>query len=161
MEETLTQKSRRRGNADAAIAMLKVAIIKACHHNSWKNGAFGSLKRETGDVDFDLERLEVYHRTTDTERAVFRETRTRVADLRAYLAGQPTDLSSVDDLGWVKTLKNLFENGTVQQQGSGEASTAAKGAPGTKPVPSKKEEVDEDGFERQKVYGGSGGPPKD
>ena len=159
--ETLTQKSIRRGNADCAIAMLKTAIIKACHHNNWKNGAFFSLKRESSDVDFDLERLEVYKKTTEAERAIFRETRARLADVRAYLAGQPTDLSSVEDLGWVKRLQNLFENGNAQQQGSGEASTVEKGGPGTKSVSSREEEVDEDGFERQKVYGGSDGPPKD
>ena len=144
MEETLTQRSRRREAAHTAITMLKVAIMKACHENSWKNGAFGNLKYPSSDVDFDLERLEVYWRTTEAERAVFQDTRRKVADLRAYLDGRPTDLSSVDDVGWVQRLKNVFEGKIEHDQRAGEASTR-----------------EDDGFERQKVYGGSGGPPKD
>ena len=167
--ETLTQKSRRRGNADLAIAMLKGAIITACHAHYWRDGAFQSIKTVSSDVDIDLERLEESKKTTQAEKAIFRDTRAKVADVRAYMEGRPTNLSSLDDLSWVKTLKSVFER---QDQDAAEASTVEKAKPSAKPVsivergePSKgkgsSNRGSNDGFERQKVYGGLGGPPKD
>lgn len=157
--ETLTQKSHRRGNAHCAIAMLKVAIIKACHEKMWRGGTFSGIKYPSSDVDIDLERLEESVRSTPAEKAIYQDTRRRVAQVRAYLEGRPTDLSSVDDLGWVQTLKNVFESQTGQGKEAGKASTAQKGEPSAKPA--LMEKVDDDGFIRQKVYGGSGGLRKD
>lgn len=159
--ESLTQKSHRSDSSHVALAMVKAAIIKACHENSWKGGAFSNIKTVSSDLDIDLERLEVYSRTTEAERAVFRDTRLKVADVRAYLEGRPSDLSSVDDLGWVKRLKSVFEGQTTLHQEAEVASTKEKemGGPETKPVSSEGDE--HDGFERQKLYGGRAGPPKD
>ena len=157
--ESLTQRSRRRENAHVAIALLKAAIIKACYENQWKGGAFRNIKTVSSDVDIDLERLEESPRTTEAEKVVFRETRSRIAHVRAYLEGRPTELSSVDDLGWVKRLKSVFESQTTQQQRAGEASVVEKGGLSTKQL-SCKENEDDDGFESQRVYGGSGGPPR-
>ena len=154
--ETLTQKSRRRENAHVAIAMLKAAIITACHDNQWRKGVFWSIKSVSSDLDIDLERLEESPRTTEAEKVIFRETRSKVAHLHAYLEGRPTELSGVDDLGWVKRLKRVFESPTIVQQGVGEASNVNKGEQRTKPVSGKDDK--DDGFETQRVYGGSGGP---
>ena len=156
--ETLTQKSHRIGNANTAIAMCKAAIITACSENDWKKGLFRSIRYFSSDVDIDLERLEESRFTIEAEKAIFRTTRARIRDVRAYLEGCPTDLSSVDDLGWVKTLKSVFVS-QKQDKGAGEASIGEQGGPSTKPVSSNKDA--NDGFEPQKVYGGSGGPPKD
>ena len=153
--ESLTQKSRRRENAQAAIAMLKAAMITACRENNWRNGVFWSIRSFSSDVDSDLERLEESTKTTDAEKAIFRETRSKVADVHAYLDGRPTDLSSVDDLGWVKRLKSVFESQSIQHQEAGEASTVEKGGPSTQAS----EGNEDDGFEVQKMYGGVGGPP--
>ena len=67
-------------------------------------------------VDLVLKWLEVYSKPTETEMAALWEARARVVEIRAYMAGRPTDLSSVDDLGWVKTPKSLYESRTLQQQ---------------------------------------------
>lgn len=139
--------------------MLKTAIIKACHENSWRRGAFSGIRYPSSDVDIDLERLEESVRSTPAEKAIFRDTRWRVAQVRAYLDGRPADLSIVDDLDWVKTLKSVFESEIGQGQEAGEASTVQKGEPSAKPALRGK--IDDDGFERQKVYGGSGGSRKD
>ena len=155
--ETLTQKSRRSENAHVAIALLKAAIITACHENQWRNGAFWSIKSVSSDLDIDLERLEESPRTTEAEKVIIRETRSKVAHVRAYLEGRPAELSGLDDLGWVKRLKSVFENQSTFQQGAGEASNVNKGGQRTKPVSGKDDK--DDGFESQKVYGGSGGPP--
>ncbi len=157
--ETLTQKSHRIGNANSAIAMCKGAIITACSENDWKKGIFRSIKYPSSDVDIDFERLEESRFTIEAEKAIFRTTRARIRDVRAYLEGRPTELSSVDDLGWVKTLKSVFVSQTKQDKGAGEASIGEQGGPSTKPVSSNKDA--NDGFKTQKVYGGSGGPPKD
>lgn len=159
MEETLTQRSRRREAGQLAITMLKVAIIKACHQGYWRDGAFYSIKHHSSDVDIDLERLEESSRTTEAEKAIFRATRAKVADVRAYLGGRPPkDWSSVDDLGWVRRLKGVFEGEVGEGREAGEASNAQKG--GTKTKAAASVEDDGDGFETQRVYGGSGGPPK-
>ncbi len=158
MTETLTQKSQRIGNARSAIALLKAAIVKACHVNRWKGGRFESFKSYDSDVDIDLEWLGKSWAINEAERAIFHDTRLKVADLRAYLEGRPTNLSNVDDIGWVKRLNSVFENQIGQDQKAGKVSTVQEGGPGTKPESSKR---DKDGFERQKVYGGSGGPPKE
>ena len=159
MEETLTQRSRRREAGQLAITMLKVAIIKACHQSYWRDGAFYNIKHHSSDVDIDLERLEESPRTTEAEKAVFRATRARVADVRAYLGGgrPPTDWASVDDsMGWVRRLQGVFEEGGVgvggeassnAQKGGAETKVAAAAAAG--------EEDDGDGFETQRVYGGA------
>ena len=154
--ESLTQKSRRRENAQVAIAMLKAAMVTACRENNWRNGVFWSIRNFSSDVNSDLERLEESTKTTEAEKVIFRETRLKVADVRAYLDGRPTDLSSVDDLHWVKKLKGVFESQSTQHQETGEASTVEKGGPGTKASEGGNED---DGFEVQKVYGGVGGPP--
>ena len=157
--ETLTQKSRRSENAHVAIAMLKAAIITACHEKQWRNGAFWSIRSVSSDLDDDLWRLEESPRTTEAEKAVFRETRSKVAHVRAYLEGRPTELSGVDDLDWVKRLKSVFESQSTIQQGGEKTSTLGKGGQLAEPV-SGKDDKDDDGFENQRVYGGSGGPPK-
>ena len=156
--ETLTQKSRRRENAHVAVALLKAAIITACHENQWRNGAFYSIRSVSSDLDIDLARLEESPRTTEAEKVIIRETKSKVAHVRAYLEGRPTDLSAVDDLAWVRRLKSVFESQSTFQQGAGEASTVGKGGKRTKPVAGKDDR--DDGFERQRVYGGSGGPPQ-
>ena len=153
--ETLTQKSRRRENSHVAIALLKAAIITACHENQWRNGAFWSIRSVSSDLDIDLERLEESPRTTEAEKVIIRETRSKVAHVRAYLEGRPTELSGVDDLAWVRRLKSVFESQSTVQQGVEKASNGDKGGQRTKPVSGK-----DDGFESQRVYGGSGGPPK-
>lgn len=158
MEETLTQKSRRREGAQLAITMSKVAIIKVCHESYWENGAFSGIKYYSSDVDIDLERLEESTKINEAEKATFRDTRSKIVDVRAYLEGRPTDLSSVDDLGWVNKLKSVFENQVGEDQEEGEASAVQKGGNNTKPASS--QQIDGDGFEIEKVYGGSGGPPK-
>ena len=156
--ETLTQKSRRRENAHVAIAMLKAAIITACHDNQWRNGAFWSIRSVSSDLDVDLERLEESPRTTEAEKVIIRETRSKVAHVRAYLEGRSTELSGVDDLGWVKRLKSVFEGQSTLQQGVEETSAVNKCGQRTKSVAGKDDK--DDGFERQRVYGGSGGPPR-
>ena len=158
MTETLTQKSQRREKAHSAIALLRVAIIKACHVNRWKGGRFESFKSPASDVDIDLEWLQKSRYINEAERAIFHDTRLKVADLQAYLEGRPTNLSNVDDIGWIKRLNSVFENQIGTDQKAGKVSTVQKGGTGTKPGSS---EADKDGFERQKVYGGSGGPPKE
>ena len=158
MTETLTQKSHRKENANWGIVMLKTAIVKNCHTNRWRGGVFESFKSLTSDVDIDLEWLAKSLYINEPERAIFQDTRLKVADLRAYLEGRPTNLSNVDDIGWVKRLNIVFEDQIGKDQIAGRVSTVQKGAPGTKPGSS---EADKDGFERQKVYGGSGGPPKE
>ena len=155
--ETLTQKSRRREKAHVAIALLKAAIITACHEKQWRNGVFYSLRSVSSDLDIDLGRLEESSRTTEAEKVILRETRSKVAHVRAYLEGRPTDLSVVDDLNWVKRLKSMFESPATLQQGAGEASNVNGGRRRTEPVSGKDDK--DDGFESQKVYGGSGGPP--
>ena len=80
-------------------------------------------------MNFDLERLEESTKTTEAYKAVFRNTRTKVADVRAYLEGRPTDLSSVDDLSWVKTLRSVFESSAPAHQREGKASTVEKSGP--------------------------------
>ena len=150
--ETLTQKSRRRENAHVAIALLKAALITACHDNHWRNAAFWSIRSVSSDLDVDLDRLEESPRTTEAEKVIFRETRSKVAHVRAYLEGRPTELASVDDLGWVKRLKGVFEDQGTVQQGVGVANKGGQPVKG-------RDEKDDDGFERQRVYGGSGGPP--
>ena len=156
--ETLTQKSRRSENAHVAIALLKAAIITACHENQWRKGVFWSIRTVSSDLDKDLERLEESPRTTEAEKVIFRETRSRVAHVHAYLEGRPTELSSVDDLGWVKRLKSVFESQSTLQQGVEKTSNVDKGGQKTKSVSGKDDK--DDGFERQRVYGGSGGPPQ-
>ena len=138
--------------------MLKAAIITACHENQWRNGAFWSIRSVSSDLDIDLERLEESPRTTEAEKVIIRETRSKVAHVRAYLEGRPTELAGVDDLGWVKRLKSVFESPTTVQQGAGEAANVDKGGRRTKPVSGKDDK--DDGFESQRVYGGSGGLPK-
>lgn len=157
--ETLTQKSRRREKAQLAIALLKVAIIKACNENRWRDGEFRSIRSSSQDVDIDLERLEKSTNNTEAEKAIFQETRSRVADVRAYLEGRPIDMSSVDDLGWVKKLERVFETQIGQGQEAGEASIVQKSGPSTKSAVN--EGNKDDGFESQRLYGGSGGLPKD
>ena len=156
--ESLTQKSRRRENAHVAIALLKAAIITACHENQWRKGVFWSIRSVSSALDSDLKRLEESPRTTEAEKAIFRETRLKVAHVYAYLEGRPTELSSVDDLDWVKRLKSVFENQSTLQQGVEKTSTVDKGGQRTKSGSGKDDK--DDGFERQKVYGGSGGPPQ-
>lgn len=159
MEETLTQKSRRRGDGELYITMCKVAIIKACHLSYWKGGAFSGIKYYSSDVDIDLERLEESKRITEAERAVFRDTRSRIKDVRAYLEGRPvTDMSSLEDVGWVRRLQGVFEGQVGEGQEAKEASAIRKAE--TKMNPSSSEEDEGDGFKTQKVYGGSGGPPE-
>ena len=158
-KESLTQKSRRSEAAHVAIAMLKAAIIKACYENHWRDGAFWSIRHSSSDVDNDLERLEESMKTTEAEKAIFKDTRSKVADMRAYLEDRPTNLSSVDDLDWVKKLKSVFESEVGEVLEAGEVSTVQKNGPNTKPALSRKGDED-DGFESQKVYGGSGGSPK-
>ena len=167
MEETLTQKSRRRENSDLAIAMVKAAIITACHAHYWRGGAFYQIRTVASDVDIDLERLEESSKVTEAERAIFRDTRSKIADVRAYMEGRPANLANVDDISWVRTLKSVFAE---PDEGAKEAADAekAKGGHVAKPASSKKDHKDHkdpkdpnDGFERQKVYGGSSGPPKE
>ena len=138
--------------------MLKAAIITACHEKQWRNGAFWSIKSVSSDVCVDLERLEESPRTTESEKAIFRETRSKVAHVRGYLEGRPTDLSCVDDLGWVKRLKSVFEGQTTHPRGAEKSSVGGKRGLSTTLPSSGEDKVD--GFESQKVYGGSGGPPK-
>lgn len=157
-DETLTQKSRRRENADVAVALLKAAIIKACYEKRWRWSSFTAIRWPSSDVDFDLERLEESPFSTEAEQAIYRETRSKVRDVRAYLEGRPTDLSSLDDLDWVKRLKNVFESPIGQDKKAEVASTVQREEAGTKPALSKGNE--DDGFESQKVYGGSGGGQK-
>ena len=156
--ESLTQKSRRRESAHVAIAMLKAAILTACHEKQWRNGVFWSIKSVSSDVCVDLERLEESPRTTESEKAIFRETRSKVAHVRGYLEGRATDLSCVDDLGWVKRLKSVFEGQITHPRGAEKSSVGGEGGISITPPLSGEEKVD--GFESQKVYGGSGGPPK-
>ena len=59
-------------------------------------------------MDIDRQRLEESTRTIEAEKAVFGNTSTKVADVRAYLEGRSIDLSSVDDLSWVKTLRKIL-----------------------------------------------------
>ena len=159
MEETLTQKSHRGANGRLSITMCKVAIIKACHQNRWKGGWFSGIKTQSSDVDIDLERLEESKRITEAERAVFRDTRSRIRDVRAYLERRPVpDMSSLEDLGWVRRLQGVFEAQGGEGQEAVEASAAQKA--GTKTESASSEEDDGDGFKTQKVYGGSGGPPE-
>lgn len=54
----------------------------------------------------------------------------------------------------------VFEGEIGQDEEAGKASTLQKGGPSTKPAISEGD-VDDDGFESQKVYGGSRGLPKD
>ena len=77
MEETLTQKSRRREAAQFAVTLVKVAIIKACHEQYWRGGAFHSIRTVSSNVDIDLERLEESKLINEAERAIFKETRSR------------------------------------------------------------------------------------
>lgn len=119
MTETLTQKSQRIGNARSAIALLKAAIVKACHVNRWKGGRFESFKSYDSDVDIDLEWLGKSWAINEAERAIFHDTRLKVADLRAYLEGRPTNLSNVDDIGWVKRLNSVLrtKSDKIRKQG--------------------------------------------
>ncbi|KAF6241022.1 hypothetical protein HO173_000816 [Letharia columbiana] len=148
-KESLTQKSRRSEAAHVAIAMLKAAIIKACYENHWRDGAFWSIRHSSSDVDNDLERLEESMKTTEAEKAIFKDTRSKVADMRAYLEGRPTNLSSVDDLDWVKRLKSVFESQVGEVLEAGEVSTVQNDGPSTKPALSRKGDED-DGFEKSK-----------
>ena len=157
MEETLTQKSRRREAAQLAITLVKVAIIKACHEQYWRGGAFHSIKTMSSNVDIDLERLEESNLINEAERTIFKDTRSRIAHVQAYMEGRPTDLSSVEDLGWVRKLKSVFEN-EVQDQRMGKALGGREC--GTLPETGCEEKDEGDGFETQKVYGGSRRPPK-
>lgn len=81
---------------------MKVAIITACHEQYWRGGAFYGIKSYSSNVDIDLEWLEESKKITEAEKAVFKETRSRVAHVLAYMDGRPTKLAIVDDLGWVK-----------------------------------------------------------
>ena len=157
MSETLTQKSRRREAAQLAITLVKVAIIKACHEQYWRGGAFHGIKTISSNVDIDLERLEESKLINEAERAVFKDTRLRISHVRAYMEGRPTDLSSVEDLGWVRRLKSVFEN-EIRDQEVGKSSAVQEC--GTVPKTTFEEKDDGDGFETQKVYGGSRRPPK-
>ena len=112
----------------------------------------------SSNVDIDLERLEESKLINEAERAIFKDTRARIAHVQAYMEGRPTDLSSVEDLGWVKKLKSVFEN-EVQDQEAGKSSATQNCRTALKTV--SKEKNDGDGFETQKVYGGSRRPPKD
>ena len=102
MEETFTQKSRRREAAQFAVTLVKVAILKACHEQYWRDGAFHSIKTVSSNVDIDLERLEESNLINEAKKAIFKDTRSRVAHRQAYTEGRPTHLSSVEDLGWVR-----------------------------------------------------------
>ncbi|KAM0802102.1 hypothetical protein BDR22DRAFT_971563 [Usnea florida] len=157
MEETLTQKSRRREAAQLAVTLVKVAILKACHEQYWRGGAFHSIKTVASNVDIDLERLEESNLINEAERTIFKDTRSRVAHVQAYMEGRPTDLSSVEDLSWVRKLKRVFENEFQDQEmGKSLATQECRMVPETVT----KEKDDGDGFETQKVYGGSRRPPK-
>ena len=112
----------------------------------------------SSNVDIDLERLEESKLINEAERAIFKDTRSRIAHVLAYMEGRPTDLSSVEDLGWVRKLKSVFEN-EVQDQAVEKSSAVQKCK--TAPETVTKEKDDGDGFETQKVYGGSRRPPKD
>ncbi len=86
MTETLTQKSHRGDNARSAIAMVKVAIVKACHVNRWKGGRFESFKSYDSDVDIDLEWLGKSWAINEAERAIFHDTRTLCFPLKLFLS---------------------------------------------------------------------------
>lgn len=111
----------------------------------------------SSNVDIDLERLEESNLINEAERAIFKDTRSRIAHVRAYMEGRPTELSSVEDLGWVRKLKSVFE-GEFQDQEVGKSSAAQEGRTVLRTVSKAKD--DSDGFETQKVYGGSRRPPK-
>ena len=87
---------------------------------------------------------------TEAEKAIFRNKCTKVADVLAYLDGGPTALSSIDDLGWVKTLRSVFEGPAPRHQEKGKASTMEKSGPRLNSVSSEGNEGD--GFDTQEVY---------
>ena len=155
MSETLTQKSRRRETAQFAITLVKVAIIKAWHSQYWRGGAFHSIKTISSNVDIDLERLEESDVINEAERAVFKDTRLRIGHVVAYMEGRPTELSSVEDLGWVRRLRSVFE-GEFEDREGGKGSGVRGCRTIAKTVSEEKD--DGDGFEIQKVYGGSRRP---
>ena len=63
-----------------------------------------------------MERLEESNLINQAERTVFKDTRSRVAHVQAYIECRPTDLSSVEDLSWVRKLRSVFENDIRDQE---------------------------------------------